>query len=150
MIGWVLLSLVFYFAYSHRHSILAEPTRSLGVKAVVAYRGGDDGTEALALAATLRRTTDAELTVVAVLPPVSDHPGIARVDLEYRDWVDTVAAEAEGRAASVLSPDNPDGAGLPAGRVRLGRRRPRAGRRVACRRTCWSWARPARPPRARG
>lgn len=78
------------------------------MKAVVAYRGGDDGTEALALAATLRRTTGAELTVVAVLPPVSDHPGIARVDLEYRDWVDTVAAEAEGRAASVLSPDNPE------------------------------------------
>lgn len=77
------------------------------MKAVVAYRGGDDGTESLALAATLRRTTAAELTVVAVLPPVSDHPGIARVDLEYRDWLDTVAAEARGRAASMLSPDNP-------------------------------------------
>jgi nucleotide-binding universal stress UspA family protein len=77
------------------------------VKAVVAYRGGDDGTESLSLASTLRRTTGAELTVVAVLPPVSDHPGIARVDLEYREWLDTVAAEAQGRAASMLSPQNP-------------------------------------------
>ncbi len=77
------------------------------MKAVVAYRGGDDSPEALVLAATLRRTTGAELVVVAVLPPVSDHPGIARVDLEYRDWLDTVAAEARGRAGSVLSPHNP-------------------------------------------
>jgi nucleotide-binding universal stress UspA family protein len=77
------------------------------VRAVVAYRGGDDSPEALQLADTLRRTTDADLTVVAVLPPVSDHPGIARVDLEYRDWLDTVAAEARRRAASVLSPQDP-------------------------------------------
>ena len=77
------------------------------MKALVAYRGGDDGTESLSLAATLRRTTGAELTVAAVLPPVSDHPGIARVDLEYREWLDTVAEEARGRAASMLSPEDP-------------------------------------------
>lgn len=29
VIGWVLLALVFYFVYSHRNSILAEPSRSL-------------------------------------------------------------------------------------------------------------------------
>lgn len=78
------------------------------MKAVVAYRGGDDSPEALALAATLRRTTQADLVVAAVLPPVSDHPGIARVDLEYRNWLDSVAAEARQSAAAALSPDNPD------------------------------------------
>ncbi len=29
VIGWVAIALVFYFFYSHKNSILAEPTRSL-------------------------------------------------------------------------------------------------------------------------
>jgi nucleotide-binding universal stress UspA family protein len=73
------------------------------VRAVLAYRGGDDSPEALALGAALRRTTGAELVVVAVLPPTSDHPGIARVDLEYRVWLDGVAAQAQERAQALLA-----------------------------------------------
>jgi nucleotide-binding universal stress UspA family protein len=78
------------------------------MRAVLAYRGGDDTPEALALGAVLRRTTGAELVVVAVLPPVSDHPGIARVDLEYRQWLDQVAAHARSTAAQALSAGEPE------------------------------------------
>ncbi len=77
------------------------------MRAVVGYRGGDDGGEALALAVTLRRTTSADLIVVAVLPLVSDHPGIERVDLEYRTWLAAVAAEARVKAAAVLAAGDP-------------------------------------------
>jgi nucleotide-binding universal stress UspA family protein len=63
------------------------------VRAVVAYRDADDGPEALALGATLRESTGAELVVVAVLPPTSEFPGIARVDLEYRTWLDPSALD---------------------------------------------------------
>lgn len=78
------------------------------MKAVVAYRGGDDTPEALELAATLRRTTGAALVVVAVLPPVSDHPGVERVDLEYRQWLDSVEGEAHRAAVEALSPGHPE------------------------------------------
>jgi nucleotide-binding universal stress UspA family protein len=77
------------------------------VRAVVAYRDADDGPEALALGATLRESTGAELVVVAVLPPTSEFPGIARVDLEYRTWLESVADGAQKRAAEFLSPDDP-------------------------------------------
>ena len=78
------------------------------MKAVVAYRGGDDTPEALELGATLRRTTGAELLVVAVLPPGSE-PGTERVDLEYRQWLDSVADQARHDAVEALSPGYPDG-----------------------------------------
>jgi nucleotide-binding universal stress UspA family protein len=77
------------------------------MKALVAYRDADDGPEALTLGATLRESTGADLVVVAVLPPTSEHPGIARVDLEYRTWLDKVAEGARERAAAYLSPDDP-------------------------------------------
>ncbi len=77
------------------------------MKAVLAFRGGDDGEEALALGATLRRTTQAELIVAAVLPPVSDKPGVDRVDLEYRNWLNSVASQAHQEAGAYLSPDDP-------------------------------------------
>ena len=79
------------------------------MKAVVAYRGGDDTPEALELGATLRRTTGAELVVVAVLPPVSENPGADRVDLEYRQWLDSVADQARRNAFEALSPGYPEG-----------------------------------------
>ncbi|NEA34903.1 universal stress protein [Streptomyces sp. SID13031] len=78
------------------------------MKAVVAYRGGDDTPEALELGATLRRTTGAELVVVAVLPTVSE-PGTERVDLEYRQWLDSVAEQAHRDAVEALSPGDPEG-----------------------------------------
>ncbi|MEV8376653.1 universal stress protein [Kribbella sp. NPDC056861] len=78
------------------------------MKAVVAYRGGDDTPEALELGATLRRTTGAELVVVAVLPPASE-PGTERIDLEYRQWLDSVADEARRNAVDALSHDDPEG-----------------------------------------
>lgn len=77
------------------------------MRAVVAYRDEDDGPEALALGATLRASTGAELVVVAVTPHTSEYPGSARVDLEYRDWLSAVVSDAHERAAAYLSPDDP-------------------------------------------
>ncbi|WBQ04779.1 universal stress protein [Kribbella sp. CA-293567] len=77
------------------------------MKAVVAYRGGDDTPEALELGATLRRTTGAELVVAAVLPAGSE-PGTERVDLEYRQWLDSVAEQARRVAVDALSQGDPD------------------------------------------
>ncbi|HSS67791.1 MAG TPA: universal stress protein [Nocardioidaceae bacterium] len=78
------------------------------MKAVVAYRGRDDGGESLELAAMLRRSTGAELQVVGVYPPVSDHPGIERVDLEYREWLSGLAVTARAEVQARLWPDDPD------------------------------------------
>lgn len=71
------------------------------MKALVAYRGPDDGPEALYLGRVLKATTGAELTVASVLPRGSE-PGEDRVDLEYRQWLDQVEADARGGAAAEL------------------------------------------------
>lgn len=76
------------------------------MKAVVAYRGDADGGGALLLADAVRRTTGADLSVVAVLPKVS-FAGEDRADLEYRQYLDTVVDEARESAAAALSPDDP-------------------------------------------
>jgi nucleotide-binding universal stress UspA family protein len=72
------------------------------VRAVVAYRGETDGDGALLLAGALRRTTGAELSVVAVLPRVSV-AGEDRSDQEYRAYLDGVAAQARADAAALLT-----------------------------------------------
>ena len=74
------------------------------MRAVVAYRGSDDGPGALLLGAALRRTTGAELSVVAVLPRVS-FGGEDRADKEYRDFLDEVAARARQDADAALAAD---------------------------------------------
>jgi nucleotide-binding universal stress UspA family protein len=71
------------------------------VKAVVAYRGSNDGDGALHLAAVLRRTTDAELGVVAVLPKVS---APSEADRDYARYLDSIAEDARSSAAAVLAP----------------------------------------------
>ncbi len=76
------------------------------MKALVAYRGEDEGSGALLLASALRRTTDAELSVVAVVPRVS-FAGEDRADLEYRDYLDGVVEHARASAAGALSPADP-------------------------------------------
>ena len=78
------------------------------MRAIVAYRGRDDGGESLELAAMLRRSTGADLRVVGVYPPVSDHPGIQRVDLEYREWLSGLADTARAEVQARLWPDDPD------------------------------------------
>jgi nucleotide-binding universal stress UspA family protein len=71
------------------------------VKALVAYRGSNDGDGALHLAAVLRRTTDAELGVVAVLPKVS---APSEADRDYARYLDSIAEDARSSAAAVLAP----------------------------------------------
>jgi nucleotide-binding universal stress UspA family protein len=72
------------------------------VKALVAYRGTHDGDGALHLAAVLRRTTGAELGVVAVLPR-SSGPGEDPADREYADYLDQLADEARTSAGAELA-----------------------------------------------
>jgi nucleotide-binding universal stress UspA family protein len=78
------------------------------MRAVVAYRGRDDGGESLELAAMLRRSTGAALRVVGVYPPVSDYPSMARADLEYRDWLSGLADVAREDVRARLWPDEAD------------------------------------------
>ena len=71
------------------------------MRAVVAYRGDTDGAGSLHVGAVLRRTTDAELAVVAVLPRVS-FAGEDRADQEYARYLDGIAEEARTSATEVL------------------------------------------------
>lgn len=76
------------------------------MRAVVAYRGEGEGSGALLLGSALRRTTGADLSVVAVVPRVS-FTGEDRADKEYRDYLDSVVEHARASAASALSPEDP-------------------------------------------
>lgn len=74
------------------------------MKALVAYRSSSDGDGALHLADVLRRTTGADLVVVAVLPRTAG-PGEDPADREYRDYLDALADDARASAAAVLAPE---------------------------------------------
>jgi nucleotide-binding universal stress UspA family protein len=74
------------------------------MRVLVAYRGDADGDGALHLAAVLRRTTEAETSVVAVLPRVS-YVGDERPDLEYRQHLDDLVAQARATALEALGDD---------------------------------------------
>src|SRR3954454_3694797 len=62
------------------------------------------GKAALHLAAMLARSADEDLVVASVIP-APWIPGMAKVDAEYRDYLDQTAAEALNRARQNLPGD---------------------------------------------
>lgn len=71
---------------------------------IVGYAPDERGKAALHLASMLARSAGDELVVCTVVP-APWMPGMARVDAEYREYLDQVADEALGRAKAAL----PDG-----------------------------------------
>lgn len=75
---------------------------------VVGYLAGKSGSAPLHLAARLARTLDTSLTVASVVPRPWTFPSTARVDAEYAEWADQLAAdsarEAERELASISTP----------------------------------------------
>jgi nucleotide-binding universal stress UspA family protein len=71
---------------------------------IVGYGPGERGKAALHLAAMLARSAGDDLVVAAVVP-APWVPGMAKVDAEYRDYLDQTAGEALERARENLPDD---------------------------------------------
>ena len=61
---------------------------------VVGYLAGKSGTAPLHLAAAAARTLGSSLTVVTIVPRPWTTPSPARVDAEYSDWAEKLAADS--------------------------------------------------------
>jgi nucleotide-binding universal stress UspA family protein len=71
---------------------------------VVAYLAGKGGTSVLHLAVEAARTLKTSLTVATVVPRPWLTPSPARIDAEYAEWADTLAADSRREAARLLAP----------------------------------------------
>lgn len=69
---------------------------------LVGFSADRGGREAVALARTLARTGDVDLTVCVVLPEVWGHPSMARVDAEYAAFLRQYAEESLAEAREIL------------------------------------------------
>ena len=69
---------------------------------VAGYRSGKVGLSGLHLAVRLARTLETSLTVVTVVPRPWPAPSLARVDAEYEDWANHLAAESANEAQRYL------------------------------------------------
>ena len=65
---------------------------------VVGYLAGKSGTAPLHLAAAAARTLGSSLTVVTIVPRPWTTPSPARVDAEYSDWAEKLAADSAHEA----------------------------------------------------
>jgi nucleotide-binding universal stress UspA family protein len=74
------------------------------VTVVVGYRADKVGLSGLHLAVRAARTLDTSLTVVTVVPKPWLTPSLARVDAEYEDWADHLAADSAKEANRFLHP----------------------------------------------
>jgi nucleotide-binding universal stress UspA family protein len=72
------------------------------VTVVVGYRAGEVGLSGLYLAVRAARTLDTSLTVATVVPKPWLTPSLARVDAEYENWADHLAADAAKEAERYL------------------------------------------------
>jgi nucleotide-binding universal stress UspA family protein len=71
---------------------------------VVGYLAGKGGSSALHLAVEAARTLKTSLTVTTVVPRPWLTPSPARIDAEYADWADKLAADSGQEAARLLPP----------------------------------------------
>ncbi len=71
---------------------------------VAAYLAGKGGSAALHLAVEAARTLNTSLTVVTVVPRPWLTPSPARIDAEYAEWADKLAADSQHEAARLLTP----------------------------------------------
>lgn len=68
------------------------------MKCLVGYSADSGGTEALALGLQLARAGRGSLTVCTVVPETWGHPSMARVDVEYAQFLDQYARKALDKA----------------------------------------------------
>jgi nucleotide-binding universal stress UspA family protein len=71
---------------------------------VVAYLAGKGGSSVLHLAVEAARTLKTSLTVTTVVPRPWLTPSPARIDAEYAEWADKLAADSGREAARLLAP----------------------------------------------
>lgn len=69
---------------------------------VVGYRAGEVGLSGLHLGVRIARTCDTSLTVATIVPKPWPAPSLARVDAEFEQWADNLAAESAREAARFL------------------------------------------------
>ncbi|HWT49368.1 MAG TPA: universal stress protein, partial [Mycobacterium sp.] len=69
---------------------------------VVGYRAGEVGLSGLHLAVRAARTLGTSLTVATIVPKPWLIPSLARVDAEYKEWADHLAADSAKEAADLL------------------------------------------------
>jgi nucleotide-binding universal stress UspA family protein len=69
---------------------------------VVGYRAGEVGLSGLHLAVRAARTLGTSLVVVTIVPKPWLTPSLARVDAEYEQWADNLAADSAQEAARFL------------------------------------------------
>jgi nucleotide-binding universal stress UspA family protein len=72
------------------------------VTVVVGYRAGEVGLSGLYLAVRVARTLNTSLTVATIMPKPWPTPSFARVDAEYEQWADRLAADSAEEAAGYL------------------------------------------------
>ncbi|QUR68169.1 universal stress protein [Mycobacterium spongiae] len=69
---------------------------------VVGYRTGEVGLSGLHLGIDLARTLHTSLTVVTIVPQPWPTPSLARIDAEYEQWADQLAADSAAEARGRL------------------------------------------------
>jgi len=72
------------------------------VTVVVGYRAGEVGLSGLHLAVRAARTLGTSLVVATIVPTPWLTPSLARVDAEYEQWADNLAADSAREAARFL------------------------------------------------
>jgi len=72
------------------------------VTVVVGYRAGKVGLSGLHLAVRVARTLSTSLTVATIVPKPWLTPSLARVDAEYEEWADHLAADSAKEARRYL------------------------------------------------
>ena len=85
--GWAAVALTWYFFYGRHHSALNRPERgSHAMSLLVGFAPDGRGRAVLHLAGMLARSAGDDLVVCAVVP-APWYPSPARVDAEYRDYL---------------------------------------------------------------
>jgi nucleotide-binding universal stress UspA family protein len=72
------------------------------VTVIVGYRAGNVGLSGLYLAVCIARTLNMSLAVATIVPKPWLTPSLARVDAEYEQWADNLAADSANEAARFL------------------------------------------------
>jgi nucleotide-binding universal stress UspA family protein len=72
------------------------------VTVVAGYRAGKVGLSGLHLAVRIARTLETSLTVATIVPKPWLTPSLARIDAEYENWADHLAADSAKEAARYL------------------------------------------------
>jgi nucleotide-binding universal stress UspA family protein len=72
------------------------------VTVVAGYRAGEVGLSGLHLAVRAARTLGTSLSVATIVPKPWLTPSLARVDAEYEQWADHLAADSATEAARIL------------------------------------------------